>query len=94
MAKSDTVMVQPLTSYMEGAETKHSHSPAYEVERPHAVELTANGFARMLDGSAHDDEGSEASALPAAEDQRVDGATEGKIENDGKPRGRRALPRD
>lgn len=89
MAKSDKVMIQPLTSYGEGAEVKHAHSEPYEVERPHAVELTANGFARMLDGSAHDDAPEGVVEVVEADDQRADGAEEGKIENDGKPRGRR-----
>jgi hypothetical protein len=88
MAKSDTVMVQPLTSYNEGAETKHSHSPAYEVERPHAVELTANGFARMLDGSSHAEEAPEE---VAADDGRAAPAVEAMIDNDAKPRGRRGV---
>ncbi|KQP53008.1 hypothetical protein ASF34_01150 [Methylobacterium sp. Leaf106] len=79
-------MVQPLTSYNEGAETKHSHSPAYEVERPHAVELTANGFARMLDGSAHADEAPE---TVAAEAGKAPLEAEAMIDNDAKPRGRR-----
>lgn len=92
MGKSEKVMVQPLTSYHEGAETKHAHSPAYEVERPHAVELTANGFARMLDGSAHTDEAPEEVAADAG---KAAPAAEAMIDNDAKPRGRRgAVARD
>lgn len=86
MGKSEKVMVQPLTSYHEGAETKHAHSPAYEVDRPHAVELTANGFARMLDGSAHTEEAPEEVASNAAQSEAP---AQAMIDNDAKPRGRR-----
>ena len=89
MAKPDTVMIQPLTSYGEGAEVKHAHSAPYDVERPHAIELTSNGFARMLDGSAHLDLAVDEPVVPEAEDQRADIAIEGKIDNDAEPRGRR-----
>ena len=91
MGKSEKVMVQPLTSYHEGAETKHAHSPAYEVERPHAVELTANGFARMLDGSAYTEEAPEEVVANAAKSEI---AAEAMIDNDAKPRGRRGMVRE
>lgn len=94
MASEDTVTVQALTTYMEGHEHKNERSAPYRVTRAHAVDLTANGFARTLDGSAVGDDVPDSAEEQAAEDGRGDLATEGKIENNGKPRGRRAFARD
>ncbi len=49
MARADEVMVQPVTTYMEGAEHKNERSDPYPVPRWHGEELKANGFARIVE---------------------------------------------
>lgn len=52
MARTDEVMVQPVTTYMEGAEHKNERSQPYAVPRWHGEELKANGFARIVGAEA------------------------------------------
>ncbi|SFL18412.1 hypothetical protein SAMN04488125_11090 [Methylorubrum salsuginis] len=85
MAEADDVMVQPLTSYMEGAEHKNAQSDPYKMPRWQAAELEALGHARIV---GREDEGK-----APVEDGRADAADEAAIDNDGKPRGRRGTAR-
>jgi hypothetical protein len=90
MAKADDVMVQPLTTYMEGSEHKSPRSVPYTVPRWHGSELEALGHARIVGGEeapAPDGDATE------AEDRRALAGDEVTIENDGKPRGRRGTAR-
>ena len=89
MAKTDDVMVQPLTTYMEGAEHKSPRSEPYTVPRWHGSELQALGHARIVEG----DDAPAPEAENKAEDRRVPAGDEAAIENDGKPRGRRGPAR-
>ena len=89
MAKADDVMVQPLTTYMEGAEHKTPRSEPYKVPRWHGSELEALGHARIVDGQEPDETEVEAET----EDRRAPTGDEAAIENDGKPRGRRGTAR-
>ena len=89
MAKTDDVTVQPLTTYMEGAEHKTPRSEPYKVPRWHGSELEALGHARIVEG----DDPAAADAEPEAEDQRAQGSDEVAIDNDGKPRSRRGYAR-
>lgn len=90
MAKADDVMVQPLTTYMEGAEHKTPHSEPYKVPRWHGSELEALGHARIVEG----EETPAAEVDAESEDRRVSADDEDAIENDGKPRGRRGSVRN
>lgn len=87
MAKADDVMVQPLTTYMEGVEHKSRRSEAYKVPRWHGSELEALGHARIVDGG--EATAPEGGAEAETEDRRAPVGDEAAIENDGKPRGRR-----
>lgn len=49
MARTDEVMVQPVTTYMEGIEHKNERSDPYRVPRWHGEELKAHGFARIVE---------------------------------------------
>lgn len=89
MAQVDEVKVQPLTTYMEGAEHKTSRSEPYTVPRWQGSELEALGHARIVSGES----APASDAEEPAEDGRADAVDEAAIENDGKPRGRRGLAR-
>ncbi|CAO4178901.1 hypothetical protein IHEIED_03340 [Methylorubrum populi] len=91
MAKTDDVTVQPLTTYMEGAEHKTPRSEPYKVPRWHGSELEALGHARIVDGGEAPAQESEADA--ETEDRRALAGDEAAIETDGKPRGRRGSVR-
>lgn len=66
MAGADEVMVQPVTTYMEGAEHKNERSQPYAVPRWHGEELKANGFARIVGaGAKFEPQAPEASTDPA-----------------------------
>ena len=91
MAKVDDVMVQPLTTYMEGAEHKTPRSEPYKVPRWHGSELEGLGHARIVEGGEAPAPEGEADA--EAEDQRASTGDEAAIENDGKPRARRGTAR-
>ena len=90
MAKTDDVMVQPLTTYMEGAEHKSPRSEPYTVPRWHGSELQALGHARIVGG---DEPSAPEGGGPETEDRRAPTGDETAIENDGKPRGRRGPAR-
>lgn len=89
MAQADDVKVQPLTTYMEGAEHKTPRSEPYTVPRWHGSELEALGHARIVGEVA----ASAGDAEESPEDGRADAGDQAAIENDGKPRGRRGLAR-
>ncbi|KAB7783474.1 hypothetical protein [Methylorubrum populi] len=91
MAKVDDVTVQPLTTYMEGAEHKTPRSEPYKVPRWHGSELEALGHARIVGGEEAPAPEGEADA--ETEDRRAPAIDEATIENDGKPRGRRGTAR-
>lgn len=91
MAKADDVMVQPVTTYMEGAEHKSPRSEPYKVPRWHGSELEALGHARIVGGE--EAPAPEVDADAETEDRRVPAGDEATIENDGKPRGRRGPAR-
>jgi hypothetical protein len=46
---ADHVLVQPLTTYLEGSEHKGPHSEPYAVPRHHANELKGHGIAKILE---------------------------------------------
>lgn len=83
MTEADDVMVQPLTSYMEGAEHKSAQSKPYKMPRWQAAELEALGHVRILGDNVES----------GAQDGRAADAEEAMIDNDGKPRGRRGADR-
>jgi hypothetical protein len=50
MSKADTVMVQPTSTYFEGADRKSAESAPYEVPRAHGEELKSLGIATIVEG--------------------------------------------
>lgn len=49
VADGDNVLVQPLTTYLEGSRHVGPHSKPYSVPRHHANELKAQGFAVLVE---------------------------------------------
>lgn len=79
MAETDDVMVQPLTSYMEGAEHKNAQSKPYKMPRWQAAELEALGHAKIVKGEAK----------ASADEPRAATAGETAPDGDAPARGRR-----
>ncbi|TXN40444.1 hypothetical protein FV232_06935 [Methylobacterium sp. WL30] len=46
----DTVMVQPVRTFLEGSDLKHPESEAYPVSRSRMLELHGNGLVEHVEG--------------------------------------------
>jgi hypothetical protein len=52
MLSDDTVMVQPVRTFLEGRDLKHPESEPYLVSRPRMVELRGNGLVEHIESQA------------------------------------------
>lgn len=70
--RNDEVMVQPLTTYMEGREHKNERSAPYAVPRHVAAELEGHGFARVIETPADDPVGGDDADETADDESEVE----------------------